>query len=602
VASERPGRQVSLPERRPWSMKQMIGRHLWTALALLLAAGVATAPVDAQEDMGDRIIILVPNLAPGEGLRDRFGQQVARELRSRIEDLHTHQTVSDRDLRNALRQFSLNERDLYECITARQLAMQQNWGLVLCGDYENVGGGEVRVTASFIGSQSGETFDVDPFTVSERDARQAAQQILQTFDRYQTQLRHTLFCQQYMESEQWDQALSNCEQALAVNPGSRTAQYMIAYIYWKMERRADAVEQLEAVLAADPINQDALKLAGIVTTEMGDREQARRYFDRYMELNPGDVNVRLTIATEIANAGDPEAALRVAQQGAELEPDNLNLVTYIGHFATNAAVQAEAELARNNGQGVDPAQITQLYHTAAQAYEQVFEAHGEETDAQILERLVVARFKLGDMDAAIALGRRATELLPDNAQVWDAYSRALEEAGRYQEALAAIERTRGLGRESAALTMRTAMLQLRQGNTGGAVSVLRAAVDRGEIEAHDGWRVLFRHAHQDKFRQGQLNDAYQVLEVAGPLAVTENDRLARAFWRGYFLFEQARRAHEPMTAESARRAKPLFERALELFQAARGYERIERSADVPSLIDNTRRFIEIQDALIRRGR
>jgi hypothetical protein len=46
----------------------------------------------------------------------------------------------------------------------------------------------------------------------------------------------------------------------------------------------------------------------------------------------------------------------------------------------------------------------------------------------------------------------------------------------------------------------------------------------------------------------------------------------------------------------------MFERAIELFQAARGYERIEQSANVPAFINQARQFIEIQDALIRRGR
>jgi tetratricopeptide (TPR) repeat protein len=584
-------------------MKQLIGRNVWAALSLLLVAGMAMPPATATaQELGERIIILVPNLAPQEGLRDRFGQQVARELRSQIENLHTHQTVSDRDLRDALRRYNLSGGDLYECIRARQLAMQQDWGLVVCGNYENAGDGQVRVNASFVGSHSGETFDVEPFTVAERDPRGAAQQILQTFDRWQTQLRHTLFCQQYMESEQWDQALSNCGQALAINPGSQSARYMTAYIHWQTEDREEAMRTLDRVLEVDPIHQDALKLAGIVATQMGDRERARGYFDRYMELNPGDARVRLTIATEIANAGDPEAALRFAQQGAELEPDNLDLVTYIGHFATNAAVAAEARLARGNGQGVDPAEITSLYQTAAQAYERVFDAEAEETETSILERLVIARFKTGEMEAAISLGRRVTEARPDDAALWEAYSRALEEAGRHQEALSAIERTRSLGRSTPALTQRAALLQLRQGNANAAIATLRRAVEGGELESTDAFRIMFRHAHQDKFRAGQLNDAYTVLEQAGPLATAANDRLARNFWMGYFLFEQGRRAQEPQNAESARRAKPMFERALELFQAARGYERIEPSANVPALIDNARQFIEIQDALIRRGR
>jgi tetratricopeptide (TPR) repeat protein len=582
-------------------MKEMIGRHAWATLLLpFLVAGVATVPAAAQEDMGRQITILVPNLAPGEGLRDRFGSQVARELRSGIERLHTHETVSERDVRAALRQYSLRDADLYDCISARQLAMQRGWTLVVCGEYENAGGGEVLLTVSFVGAEDGEAFDLEPFTVSERDPRGAAQHVLQEFDNFQNQLRRTVFCQQYIDSEQWDQALENCEAALAVNPGSRAARYLTAYIYYEQDRHEEALQAVDRVLEDDPIHQDALKLAGIVATRMGDRDRARRYFDRYMELNPGDVNVRLSVATDIANAGDPEGALRFAQQGLEVEQDNLQLLTYIGHFATNAALQAEQRMSR--GEAADPAQITQLFQIAAEAYERVFEAEGDETDAQILERLVIAQFRLGNTDGAVALGRRATEAMPDNAAIWEAYSRALEEAGNHREALTAIERARSLGRDTPALAQRTALIQLRQGSSGAAMTTLREAVDRDLIQTRDAWRIMFRHAHQDHFRAGRLSEAYTVLEQAGPLARADEDRLARNFWMGYFLFEQARRAQEPQTAESARRAKPMFERALELLQAARGYERIEASANVPGLIDNTRQFIEIQDALIRRGR
>jgi tetratricopeptide (TPR) repeat protein len=581
-------------------MKHMIGRRAWATLLLVLVAGAWSSPAEAQTQMGDRITILVPTLAPGEGLRDRFGNQVAGELRSLIEDMHTHQTVERRELRDALRQYGLSEEDLYECIRARQLAMQKNWGLVVCGEYESVGGRELRVTASFVSAHTGEGYDVEPFTVSEREPRQAAQQMLVAFDEWQTQLRHTVFCQQYIESDQWGEALTACERALAINPGSRDARYMLASIYWHQGEYERSLQEVETLLEADPIHQDALKLGGIAATRLGDRDRARRYLDRYMDLNPGDVHVRLTIATEIAQeADDPEAALRFAEAGLEIEPDNLDLITYIGHFATNAAVQAEARL--SNGEPVDPTHIGELYQTAADAYERVFEAQGEETDAQILERLVIAQFKLGQAEEAVSLGRRAAQAMPDNARIWVAYSRALEEAGQVDEALNAIRRAEELGMTSAALTQRTAVLQLSQNNVADAVATLQAAVQRGDIPARDGWRIVFRHAHQAR-GAGQLSDAHRILEQAGPLAVAEEDRLARNFWMGYALFEQGRAAHQPQTAESARRAKPMFERALELFQSARGYERIEPTANVPTYIENSQRFIEIQDALIRRGR
>ena len=588
-------------------MKQMIRRQVQTAV-LLVAALAVGVPASAQV-AGERITILVPNLAPREGANDNFGQDVAEELRDLINELHTHQTVSEDELDDALDQFNLDEEALYDCIRARQLALRMGWGLVLCGEYTEQGRRQVAVNASFVGAEDGQEFEVPSFTANTREQEQAARQILQTFDRWQTQLRHTLFCQQYMDSQNWEAALQNCNQALAINPESKGALYRKAYTLYQMERNQEALETLETALEVDPIYQDALKLAGIVATEMGEREQARGYFDRYMELNPGDVQVRLTVATEIANAGDPAAALRFAQAGQENAPDNLSLTTYIGHFAANAAAQAEAQLSGGNGQaeGVDPAQVTEFYSTAADAYERVFQEQGTETDPTILEKLIIAKFKLGEIEEAVSLGERATGMLPDSlpderrAAVWEAYSRALTEAGQTQEALAAIEQTEQLGRTSPALTQRRAMLQFETGNTDEGVAALEAAVEQGQLQPADAYSILFRHAYQDNFQQGNLSKAYRLLDEAGPLAVREEDRLSRNFWRGYILFRQAEAAHEPMTAASAAEAKPLFERALELFQAARGYEQIHASADVPRMIQAAQQYIEIEDALIRRG-
>jgi tetratricopeptide (TPR) repeat protein len=582
-------------------MRQLMARRLAAAMLCPLALLVAPA-ANAQETLGERITILVPTLAPGEGLRDRFGSQVAGELQSLIDGLQTHRTVSSRALRDALRRYSLDRRALYDCVQARQLAVQEDWGLVLCGSYEQSADREVRVVASFVAARTGETFDVEPFTISERDARGAARRILETFDVWQTQLRHTVFCAEYLEIEQYDMARTNCEQALAINPGSREARYLLAHVQWQTGRLDEALEALDHLLADDGLNQDALKLAGIVATQLGDRDRARQYLDRYMELNPRDVRVRLTIATEIANAGDPEGALRFAQLGMEIEPDNVDLVTYIGHYAINAALQAESRAARRNGAEADPAQIRELYQTAADSYDHVYRVQGDDTDPQIMERLVVAMVRLGQVGDAVELGRRATQIAPDHGALWEALSRALEEAGRPDEALAAIRRAEELGRVGAGMTQRAVMILLRQGRTADAVTRLRAASSREELSAHDAWRVLFSFAYNDRFRAGRHDEAYRILEAAEPLAARPDDRLARHFWMGYALYEQGIRAEAPQTAESARRAKPLFERALELLELARGYERIEPSADVPRLIAAARRYVEIQDALIRRGR
>jgi tetratricopeptide (TPR) repeat protein len=584
-------------------MKRLIGRNGWAALTLaLLAASAGFAPVAAQEEagVGDRIIILVPELAPQNGADDDFGEDIAKELRKAISDLHTHQTVSDKEIKRALKQYGLDREDLYDCIRARQLAMQMDWGLVLCGSYQEVGNRQVEVTAQFVGAQNGETFDVPAFTASEREPRQAAQQVLQTFDQWQTQLRHVVFCQQYMDSQQWDSALDNCNKALAINPSSESALYKKAYIQYEQEQGDEALATLDQLLELDPIDQDALKLAGIVATQLDRGERARDYFDRYMQLNPGDVQVRLTIATEISNADDPEGALRFAESGLEVEPDNIKLIEYIGHFAANAAAKEEAALSA--GEDADPVKINEFYQTAADSYQKVFAAQDTATDSKVLERLIVALVKLERFDEANTLGAQATTAQPENAGIWDAYSRALQEMGRTNEAMAALDRVESLGGGSPALTQRKAMMQLEQGNTAAGVAALNSGVQAGNIDPSDAFAIIFRHAYQDNFQKGRLDRAYSLLDEAGPLAVENEDKLTRNFWRGYILYQQAQQVGEPMNADAARKAKPMFERALELFQAARGYEKIHASADVPKLIDATQRFIEIQEALIKRGR
>ncbi len=586
-------------------MKRMIGRNLWLALiATFLAPLLGVNPAAAQE-VGDRIIIMVPPLAPKDGADDDFGKDVADDLRDMIADLHTHEPVSERDINRARKDFDLDWEDLYDCIRARQLAQQKNWGLVLCGSYEETGNDhEVHVQASFVGARDGQAFEVPAFTISDREHEAAADRILESFDRYQNVLRNTVFCQDYMDSQQWGDALNACNNALEINPTYVTALYKKAFTLREMDRDEEALETLDTLLEQDPIHQDALKLAGIVATEIGQSDRARDYFDRYMELNPGDVAVRLTIARDISEAGDPAQALAFAQEGLEIEPDNLTLITYIGHFAANAAYAAEQAMNGNaEAQGqVDPSKISEYYQTAAESYERVFDEKGAETEPQVLDRLIVALFKLQRYDEAVSLGQRAVEAHPDNATLWESYSRALQESGQLEEALAAIEKTQELGKQSAALTQRKGQILLKLNRDDEALETIIAGADDGLYRPRDAFNTIFAHAYNEEFRNGNLDEAFHLLDAAGPVAETHEQQLARNFWRGYILYQQGQEIHAPATAESARQALPVFQRALEFLQAAQGYEQVHASADVPKFIDATQRFIEIEEALIERGR
>ncbi|HEX9106556.1 MAG TPA: hypothetical protein VF832_05000, partial [Longimicrobiales bacterium] len=140
------------------------------ALGLSAAGLVLTPPVRAQEptqqtQSGGRMRILIPNLEHPKGVDDSFGKTVVDNLRKSIDKLPTHVSVSKDEVKDQLRKFKIDEKDL-DCIKARQLAVQIGAELVMCGSYEPAAGGQMKLGASFIGAKNGETFEVPSFTAA----------------------------------------------------------------------------------------------------------------------------------------------------------------------------------------------------------------------------------------------------------------------------------------------------------------------------------------------------------------------------------------------------------------------------------------------------
>lgn len=573
-------------------------------LITLVAVGMAlvwSAPA-ASAQSGDRYRVLVPALAPQGDISDRFGKRVADQLRDILDDMATHQPVDRGDIRKALRQFDLKEEALRNCVTARQLASQIDAQLVMCGSYSEVSDNVYEVHASFHSSETDDVFQVPVFTTPERETEQAAQQILNAFEQWVTQLRLAAFCAQYVESHQWDNAITNCDQALEINPAAISPMYNKAYALMQQGNLEESLTYFDRVLEQNPIHKDALLSAGIVNARLNRREQAREYFDRFMELEPGNVEVRITVATDIANQGAPLEALRIAREGLEMEPDNLTLLTYIGHFAATAANKVESEMRDANGQLTgDPTELMDLYNTAVESYTRVYEAEGDTTEASILQRMIVALTKLEQTDRAVSIGQQATTIYPDSSIVWDAYARALEKAGQAGEAVMALDKVAELD-PTARITGRKANLLLQEDRLDEAVQAFSQAVENGELTQDQAFNAMFGYGYQQKYQQDQHDEALEVFQAARPFAQNERTQSTLNFWTGYILFQRGIAVQEPSTVESAQQSLPIFQRALEAFQNARGYEQVQSSIDVQRFIDNTNQYIEIQEALIKRGR
>ena len=73
------------------------------------------------------------------------------------------------------------------------------------------------------------------------------------------------------------------------------------------------------------------------------------------------------------------------------------------------------------------------------------------------------------------------------------------------------------------------------------------------------------------------------------------------FWHGYSLLQAAIPEQQPNTLQSAQATLPKFRQSLQLLQNVGSYP-ASVSVDISTLLENVGTYIEIQDAIIKRGR
>ena len=554
-----------------------------------LAFAMPAAAQDATEP-GGRYRVLVPSLEPQSGQKDKFGKDTAEELRDLIADMPTHVPVDAKEIRTALRKFDLKESEL-DCIKSRQLAVQMDAELVMCGTYDGS-----QVTARFIGAKTGEVFEVPAFPQAEDKA--AASQIFNVFEEYVTQIRLTNFCVDYLTSQQYENALQACQQSLAINDQSVAAQYAHARVLEALERYQEAYDALKVVLQLNPAHEQALLSAGSVASRIAEtdstrqqqlRQEALAYYRQHLDLNPGSAEVRLRIASELNSAGDPKGALELVQEGLAQDSANPTLLTFAGHFALTSGRQAS--------EAGDSLTERQMYAVALDNYRKVFAELGAESPADMLRNMVIAYMLTDQPGEAVVLGKQVVDAKPDDATLWVIYSDALKAADRLDEAVVAIERAASINPELPELAGKQALLLLATGNLDRAGGAFRAAIAQGKITGDQAANVIFGEGYQ-LTRRGENAAAYY--ELAAELATSESLKARSTFFTAVGVFNRAVAAHQPQTLASARESLPLFRRALDLFQASSAYA--EQADARAKYISTIRQYIDYQEQRIAAGR
>jgi predicted Zn-dependent protease len=572
-----------------------------TVMALVATTALATSAwaqePPAQEVTG-RFVVLVPDLEPLTGAHRGFGKDVAKELRTRLNTLLTHRALDRDAMEDALDAVDQDMKDL-NCVTTRQLAAMMDAEVALCASYEEVSDGHFSVSAEFWDVRSGESFTVGTVEGDDGDEEEVAERIFGQFDRYTTHLRAAANCEGYAQSQFWDLALENCDEALRLNPDAIGTRYRRARVLFELGRAEDALQALERVLSAEPMHEAALQLAGYVCTTLGRRDNAHAYYTLYLELNPGSAAVRMRVAYEVAQAGDPQGARVLILEGLDRDPENIDLWEQLGGYAYSIAeTMYRARSAADTG-ALAP-DVVGYYREAIDAYGRVFTAREAATPGQF-RSLALAHLRLGEGGDGVAWAEQGIHVHAEDASLWSVYADALWQTDRLDEALLALDRVEVLQANYPNLGLRQGRWLLDAARVSEAVAALRRVSEAEPDRADMAARLVLSNAHTQGVQQERYDYAIAALEAAREIpGVSQGTMHELDFWLGYSILRGASVEQEPRTLATAQATLPKFRRVLALLQNVGDYPASVR-VDINELRANVQTYIEIQDAIIRRG-
>ena len=561
------------------------------ALVTTLLLGISTlqpslARAAAQEPGGRFRVLVVP--LESDALDKKFGEKVAEEIRERLQEFSTHVPVPKKEFERAMKRYEVKWDEL-NAIKARQLANLMGAQVLFYGTVKP-SGALYELEASFIDSKTGDEVAVPAVTIRDKkdeSVESVADAAIQAFEEQVRFVRARAFCAEYVGSQQPENALRNCNEALGINANSVPALFNKALAFRQLFEQEEggtdgwadsAVSYFSKVLDNQPGHADALQNAAYIHSRNGDAEKASELYKQYLEFDPGNVPVRIKVAYDLAQAGLMVEAIEIVQEGLEFEAENVDLLQTLGDYALRHS--------SDDSTYVDVALV---------AYEQVLEIKGEETEIAIVENALAAYTRAERTDEAITFAQKALESHSDSPRLWSLYADALADNELYAEAAAAMDHALELDPAYPNGYSRRGSFKLQAGDDAGGLADFHLAVESGSSTLADVYNFFWGEGHSAR-NTGNLANAARDFERASKYAEGGQQTQELEFWWGYTFYQlgEGIAQNDGANLNQLKRAQGYFESAQQHLARAGAVR-----AEVPQIKNATGKWILNIEARIK---
>jgi tetratricopeptide (TPR) repeat protein len=243
----------------------------------------------------------------------------------------------------------------------------------------------------------------------------------------------------YLDQGQFDQAITEFQTAIQLDPDGAKAHYNLGLAYQKQDKLDEAAAAYQEAIQLDPDLDEVHNNLGLVYDTQGKPEQAVAEYQEAIRIDPDDDTAHYNLALFYYRQGQLDQAIAEYKEAVRVNPDNTDAYYNMGRAYYEQDKLDEAIVAWKESIRIEPAD-SMAHNNVGRAY--FDQGTLDEAVAELREAIrldaenALAHFNLGLVyreqgliDEAVAEFEAYLELIPPDAPNRDAVEQEIEKLG-----------------------------------------------------------------------------------------------------------------------------------------------------------------------------